>query len=52
MIIVTHSTDVANQFDRVDRLEELNLVVSEARKKSGQGAPAPATSSETQEGTA
>ena len=48
MIIVTHSTEVSNQFDRVDRLEELNLVVSEARKQSSQQqktpAPAPAES--------
>ncbi len=36
LIIVTHSTEVSNQFDRVDRLEELNLVVSEARRQSGQ----------------
>ena len=36
MIIVTHSMEVANQFNRVDRLEEMNLVVSEARKRAGQ----------------
>ena len=42
MIIVTHSTEVSNQFDRVDRLEELNLVVSEARKQSSQQQKTPA----------
>ena len=31
LLIVTHSMEVANQFDRVDQLEELNLVVSQAR---------------------
>jgi putative ABC transport system ATP-binding protein len=31
MVIVTHSMEVAKQFDRVDRLDELNRVVSEAR---------------------
>jgi putative ABC transport system ATP-binding protein len=34
MLIVTHSMEVANQFDRVDRLDELNLVVSQARAQS------------------
>lgn len=34
MLIVTHSMEVAEQFDRVDRLEELNLVVSQARAAS------------------
>ena len=27
LVIVTHSTEVSNQFDRVDRLEEINQVV-------------------------
>ena len=31
LLMVTHSMEVANQFDRVDRLDELNLVVSQAR---------------------
>lgn len=31
LIIVTHSMEVASQFDRVDRLDELNRVVSKAR---------------------
>lgn len=31
LLMVTHSMDVANQFDRVEKLEELNLVVSELR---------------------
>lgn len=30
LIIVTHSLDVAGQFDRVDRLEEINLVTAAA----------------------
>jgi putative ABC transport system ATP-binding protein len=30
LIMVTHSDEVAGQFDRVDRLEEINLVTSEA----------------------
>lgn len=34
LVIVTHSMEVANQFDRVDRLEELNRVVSEAKAKA------------------
>lgn len=33
LIIVTHSMDVAKQFDRVDRLEEINRVVSAAKAK-------------------
>ena len=28
LIIVTHSTEVAGQFERVDRLEEINLVTA------------------------
>jgi len=31
LLMVTHSMEVANQFDRVDRLDELNLVVSQSR---------------------
>jgi putative ABC transport system ATP-binding protein len=31
MLLVTHSMEVANQFDRVDKLVELNRVVAEAR---------------------
>lgn len=34
LVIVTHSMEVADQFDRVDRLDELNRVVSEARAQS------------------
>lgn len=32
LLMVTHSMEVANQFERIVRLEELNLVVSQARK--------------------
>jgi ABC-type lipoprotein export system ATPase subunit len=28
LIIVTHSPEVARQFERVDRLEEINLVTA------------------------
>lgn len=35
LLMVTHSTDVAARFERVVRLEELNLVVAEARAASG-----------------
>ncbi|MEZ6096590.1 MAG: ABC transporter ATP-binding protein [Pirellulaceae bacterium] len=35
MLMVTHSMDVAKQFDRVERLEEINLVVANA--KGGRG---------------
>lgn len=31
LLIVTHSMEVAEQFERVDRLDELNLVVSQAK---------------------
>ncbi len=31
LVLVTHSMEVANQFDRVDRLEEINQVVERAR---------------------
>ena len=31
MLMVTHSMEVANQFDRVVRLDELNRVVAELR---------------------
>lgn len=31
LILVTHSMEVANQFDRVDKLAEINRVVAEAR---------------------
>ena len=31
MIMVTHSMEVADQFERIDKLEEVNLVVAEAR---------------------
>ncbi len=34
LLLVTHSMEVANQFDRIDRLEEMNLVVSQARAAS------------------
>lgn len=34
LVIVTHSMEVAEQFDRVDRLDELNRVVSEAKAKA------------------
>ena len=34
LLMVTHSMEVANQFERVDRLEEINRVVSEARGAS------------------
>lgn len=30
LVMVTHSTEVSGQFDRVDRLEEINLVTAEA----------------------
>ncbi|MFO0906581.1 MAG: ABC transporter ATP-binding protein [Pirellulales bacterium] len=30
LLMVTHSMEVANQFDRVDRLEEINLVIRQA----------------------
>ena len=33
LIIVTHSMEVAQQFDRVDRLDEINRVVSEVKAK-------------------
>ena len=31
LLMVTHSMDVANQFDRVDQLAEINRVVADAR---------------------
>lgn len=31
LVIVTHSMDVANQFERIDRLPEINRAVSQAR---------------------
>lgn len=31
LIMVTHSMEVANQFDRIDQLAEVNRVVAEAR---------------------
>lgn len=31
LLLVTHSTEVASQFDRVDKLEDLNRVVSDLR---------------------
>ncbi len=34
LLIVTHSMEVAEQFERVDRLDELNLVVSHAKAAS------------------
>jgi len=34
LLIVTHSMEVANQFDRVDRLEDINHVVRDARAQS------------------
>ena len=34
LVMVTHSIEVADQFDRVDRLEEINRVVGEARAQS------------------
>ena len=34
LLMVTHSMEVANQFDRVDQLEELNLVISAARAEA------------------
>ncbi|MFT5300364.1 MAG: ABC-type lipoprotein export system ATPase subunit [Mariniblastus sp.] len=34
LLMVTHSMTVADQFDRVDQLDELNLVVSQARSES------------------
>ncbi len=42
LLMVTHSMEVANQFDRVDQLAELNRVVADARAS----AAAPSTSSE------
>ncbi len=30
LILVTHTMDVASQFDRIDRLDDINLVVAEA----------------------
>ena len=33
LIIVTHSNEVAQQFPRMDRLEEFNLVVGQVTKK-------------------
>ncbi|MCL4143598.1 UNVERIFIED_CONTAM: hypothetical protein GTU68_061291 [Idotea baltica] len=35
LLMVTHSKDVAARFERVVRLEELNLVVAEARAAAG-----------------
>jgi putative ABC transport system ATP-binding protein len=35
LIIVTHSTEVAGQFQRVDRLEEINLANSNGAQSSG-----------------
>ena len=32
LLMVTHSMEVAGEFERVDKLEELNLVVSQVRK--------------------
>lgn len=37
LVLVTHSEDVARQFDRVDRLADFNLAVSDAGQ--GDGAP-------------
>jgi putative ABC transport system ATP-binding protein len=31
LVIVTHAMEVARQFERVDRLDELNQVVARAR---------------------
>ena len=31
LLMVTHSMDVANQFDRIDKLEEINRVVQEIK---------------------
>ena len=35
LIIVTHSLDVANQFERIDKLEEINLVTAVAAAAAG-----------------
>ena len=32
LLMVTHSMEVANQFDRVDKLDEINLVVNQAKQ--------------------
>ena len=32
LLMVTHAMEVADQFDRVDKLDEINLVVSQARQ--------------------
>jgi len=34
LVLVTHSAEVANQFDRVDRLEDVNRVVSKTEMKA------------------
>lgn len=34
LLMVTHSMEVANQFDRVDRLDEINLVVSQVKQSA------------------
>ena len=33
LVMVTHSMEVANQFDRIDKLEEVNLIVSRVEAK-------------------
>lgn len=45
LLMVTHSMEVSNQFDRVDQLAELNRVVADARA-SAAGSATPSTSSE------
>lgn len=36
LLMVTHAMDVADQFDRVDQLEEINRVVGEAKESNAQ----------------
>jgi len=40
LVMVTHSTDVSGQFDRIDRLEEINQVKVDAPADQGAGAAA------------
>ncbi len=49
LLMVTHSMEVANQFDRVDHLAEINQVVARARAESGEAAGKKDTASQTSE---
>jgi hypothetical protein len=44
--MVTHSMEVANQFDRVDQLAELNRVVADARAAASPDTAAASSTSE------